>query len=73
MIEQDDGTITQALMTDAIEPAVKVEPVAETQQIERQEPDVKPEQKVISTDTLEFQGRSAFDIQFRKERGLDDN
>lgn len=73
MIEQDDGTITQALMTDAIEPAVKVEPVAETQQIERQEPDVKPEQKVISTDTLEFQGRSAFDIQFRKERGLDDD
>ena len=33
MIEQDDGTITQALMTDAIEPAVKVEPVAEKQQM----------------------------------------
>ncbi len=61
--------------------AVEVESVAEQQQIESQEQDVKPEQieqpehvkpeqKVISTDTLEFQGRSAFDLQFRKERGI---
>ncbi len=54
--------------------AVEVAPVAEPVQINQQEPvEVEPEQEVIPTGTLEGLGRSAFDIQFRMERGLDDD
>ena len=59
------------------EPAVEPEkdesqkPDVQSEQIEQQETvEAEPEQEVISTDTQEFQGRSAFDIQFRKERGI---
>ena len=78
LIDQDDTS------TDSVdEDAAEVEPVNEPKKIESQEPDIQPEkieqpepvkpEQVISTDTQEALGRSAFDIQFRKERGIKDD
>lgn len=69
-VDDDAGEVESAKP----EKAESQEPDVQSEQTEQQEAveaePVKPEQEVISTDTQEAQGRSAFDIQFRKERGI---